>query len=113
MFILAKPLRSGSGSTTITAEDMQNLQKPYAAAFAGKQELQDLKDRWGFNAQKLMQEKGLEPVGATYMLVGGNLKSALDNAAMTAQAGVNKVSSCNLPKSDRSWGRIFFFRNRS
>jgi len=50
-----------------------------------------LKDRWGFNAQKLLEMKGLQPVAATFMLVGGNLQSAVANAMMTTQAGVNKV----------------------
>lgn len=77
---------------TVNNEDLQALQKDYPAAFEGKQELQDLKDRWGFNAQKFMDSKGLKPVGVTYMLVGGTLKSTVDNMGMTVQATVNKVS---------------------
>jgi phosphatidylethanolamine-binding protein len=66
------------------------LQKDYPA-FEGTQNTQDLKDRWAFNAQHLLTKKNLEVVATTYMLVGGTLASAVDNVAMTAQAGVNKV----------------------
>jgi len=87
VFILARPQ---SGSVTIEMSDLQDLQKQYPA-FEGTQVEQDLKDRWGFNAQRLIETKNLEVIAATYMLVGGTLKSTLDNAAMTAQAGLNKV----------------------
>ena len=72
----------------ITPEDLRALQEqePYPAAFEGKQEVQDLKDRWGFNAQKLIEKKGLKVEGVTFMRVGGNLKSAVANMAMTGQA---------------------------
>jgi hypothetical protein len=76
---------------TVSAEDFQVLQKDYSAAFEGPQDLQDLKDRWGFNAQKFLDSKQLEPVAVNFMLVGGTLKSTADNIAMTAQASVNKV----------------------
>jgi len=89
VFILAKS--PGESSVNVTAEDLNELQKQYGAAFDGKQELQDLKDRWGFNAQQLLEKKNLTVEAATYMFVGGTLKSAVDNVAMTAQASVNKV----------------------
>ena len=54
--------------------------------------MQDLKDRWGFNAQKLIEEKGLRVEAASFMRVGGSLKSAVANAGMMAQAVVDKVS---------------------
>jgi len=89
VFILCRP-RESSGTGIVTKEDLQALQKDYPT-FEGSQESQDLKDRWGFNAQKLLEQKDLKVEAATYMLVGGTLKSAVDNIAMTAQAGVNKV----------------------
>ena len=72
--------------------DFENLQKPYVAAVHGKQEAQDLKDRWGFDAQKLVEGKGLRVEAASFMRVGGDLKSAGANAGMMAQAVVDKVS---------------------
>jgi len=90
VFILARP--EGSEKVTVSNKDFQVLQKDYPAAFEGKQDLQDLKDRWGFNAQKFMDNKGLKPVAVTYMLVGGTLKSTVDNMAMTGQAVVDKIS---------------------
>lgn len=72
--------------------DFENLQKLYVAAVHGKQEAQDLKDRWGFDAQKLVEGKGLRVEAASFMRVGGNLKSAGANAGMMAQAVVDKVS---------------------
>jgi phosphatidylethanolamine-binding protein len=50
-----------------------------------------LKDRWGFNAQKFLEEKNLKVEAVTFMLVGGTLKSLVDNLSMTAQAAGNKV----------------------
>jgi hypothetical protein len=35
--------------------------------------------------------KGLKSEAATFMYVGGTLKSAADNIALTAQAGMHKV----------------------
>jgi hypothetical protein len=77
---------------------LQDLQKQYPT-FEGTQATQDLKDRWGFNAQRLIETKNLEVVAATYMLVGGTLKSTVDNVAMTAQAGLNKVGNLSVVKS--------------
>jgi hypothetical protein len=89
VFIVAS---SPSGPVHFSPTDFENLQKPYVAAVHGKQEAQDLKDRWGFDAQKLMEEKGLRVEAASFMRVGGNLKSAVANAGMMAQAAVDKVS---------------------
>ncbi|CAI6282642.1 unnamed protein product [Periconia digitata] len=90
VFIVA---RAPSGDVTITPEDLRALQEPYKAAVAGKQgEVQDLKDRWGFNALELIEKKGLKIEGVSYMRVGGSLKSAGANAAMMGQAVVDKVS---------------------
>jgi hypothetical protein len=90
VFILAR----GASKIEISADELRELQKPYVAAMAGNQgEAQDLKDRWGFNAQKLVEMKGLEVVGVTFMRVGGNLKSAGANMAMMSEAMANKVSS--------------------
>ncbi|KAF2994798.1 hypothetical protein E8E13_001199 [Curvularia kusanoi] len=47
----------------ISPTDLRDLQEPYTAAVAGKQEVQDLKDRWGFNAQRLLEEKGCKVLG--------------------------------------------------
>jgi hypothetical protein len=60
---------------------------------AGNQESQDIKDRWGFNAQKLIESKGLEIKAVTFMRVGGTLKSAAETTGMMAQGMVNKVRS--------------------
>lgn len=88
VFIVA----SASSKVDITAEDLRALQEPYKAAVAGKQgEVQDLKDRWGFSAQRLIEEKGLKIEGVSYMRVAGTLKSAGANAAMMGQAVVDKV----------------------
>lgn len=88
VFILA---RAGE-KIAVTPEDLRELQQPYMAAVAGKQgEVQDLKDRWGFNAQKLVEKKGLEVQAVTFMRVGGNLKSAGANMGMMGQAMVEKV----------------------
>lgn len=88
VFIVA----SGSGPIEITPEDLRELQKPYVAAIAGKQgEVQDLVDRWGFNAQKLIEKKGLRVMAANFMLVHGTLGSAATNAGLMGQAAVNKV----------------------
>jgi len=91
VFVLSR--KSGPGSSTVAVgnEDLQKLQKDYSAALEGPQNLQDLKDRWGFNAQKFMDGKGLKVETATFMKVGGTLKSTIDNMGMTAQAGVNKI----------------------
>lgn len=93
IFILARP-SSGSGKVEITAPELRELQKPYPAAMSGKQqaEVQDLKDRWGFNAYQFIKNKDLHVEAAIYMRVGGTLKSAATNMGLTGQAVVNKVS---------------------
>jgi hypothetical protein len=97
-YLYARPHRyvfivaSSPSPVQFSSTDFENLQKPYVAAVHGKQEAQDLKDRWGFNAQKLVEEKGLRVEAASFMRVGGNLKSAVANAGMMAQAAVDKVS---------------------
>jgi len=90
VFILARP-QTGGSKVTVSNEDLQKLQKNYSAAFEGSQNVQDLKDRWGFNAQKFLDEKNLKVEAVTFMLVGGTLKSAVDNVSMTAQAMAHKV----------------------
>jgi hypothetical protein len=88
VFILAR----GSGKVDVTPEDLRELQKPYVAAVAGKQgEVQDLKDRWGFNASAFLEKKELTVVAVNFMKVGGTLKSAGANLALMGQAAVNKV----------------------
>lgn len=68
------------------------MQKEWVAAAQGKQgEMQDLKDRWGFKAQRLIEEKGLEVLAVNFMRVGGTVESSLANAAMMGQAVVDKV----------------------
>jgi hypothetical protein len=52
---------------------------------------QDIIDRMKFNTQEFIDKNGLEVVGATYMMIEGNLKSAAANAGLTAQAMANKV----------------------
>ncbi|KAJ4289621.1 hypothetical protein N0V90_010950 [Kalmusia sp. IMI 367209] len=94
VFILARVSTSGaSGQLSVSAEDLQKLQEPYAAAFKGAQreDVQDLKDRWGFNAQKFFEMKSLKIEAATFMLVGGTLKSAAANLMMSGQAIVDKA----------------------
>lgn len=87
VFILAR----APGNVTVSAADLRELQKPYVAAVSGKQEIQDLKDRWGFNAQKLLEMKGCEVVAVTFVRVQGTLKSAAANAAMMGQTAMNTV----------------------
>ncbi len=88
VFIVA----SASEQVSVTPEDLQELQTAYVAAISGKQgEVQDLKDRWGFNAQKLIEKKGLKVEAANFMRVQGTLKSAATNAGLMGQAAVNKV----------------------
>jgi phosphatidylethanolamine-binding protein len=94
VFILSRPTAS-SGKVTIEKEDLQELQKEFST-FDGSQESQDLKDRWGFNAQKLLEQKQLKVEAITYMLVDGTLKSAADNMVMTIQAGLNKVNGLSI-----------------
>tara|TARA_R110002003_G_scaffold351_22_gene19062 strand:+ start:6283 stop:6723 length:441 start_codon:yes stop_codon:yes gene_type:complete len=89
VFILAR----SSGPVDITSEDLRDLQRPYAAAMSGNQDAQDIKDRWGFNAQKLLEQKGLDVVGVNFMRVGGTLRSAAANMGMMAQGMANKVRS--------------------
>jgi hypothetical protein len=87
VFIVA----SASGQVNVTADDLRELQKPYVAAAAGKQEVQDIKDRWGFNAQKLVEMKGLKVEAVNFMRVGGTMKSAVETTGMMATGMANKV----------------------
>jgi hypothetical protein len=88
VFILAR----GSSKVEIRPEDLREMQKEWVAAVKGRQgEMQDLKDRWGFNAQRLCEEKGLEVLAVTFMRVGGTVESGLANAVMMGQAVVDKV----------------------
>lgn len=88
VFILAR----ASEKIGVTPEDLRELQEPYVAAIAGKQgEIQDIKDRWGFNAQKLIEKKGLKVEAVTVMRVGGTAKSAAANMAMMGQGMLDKV----------------------
>jgi hypothetical protein len=89
VFILA----SSSSPVHITSDDLRDLQKPYAAAMAGDQDAQDIKDRWGFDARTLIEMKGLRIQAVTFMRVGGTLKSAVANAGMMAEGVVNKAKS--------------------
>lgn len=87
VFIVAR----ASGSVEVTKDDLRELQKPYVAAMAGSQESQDIKDRWGFNVQELMEMKGLKIEAATFIKVGGTMKSAMETSGMMAQGISNKV----------------------
>ncbi|KAI4927268.1 uncharacterized protein J4E92_006435 [Alternaria infectoria] len=88
IFILAH----GSDKIEVRPEDLREMQKQYTAAVQGKQgEMQDLKDRWGFNAWKLCEEKGLEVLAVNFMRVAGTLESSVANAGMMAHAVGDKV----------------------
>ncbi|KAH6868768.1 phosphatidylethanolamine-binding protein [Alternaria rosae] len=88
IFILAR----ASSKIEVRPEDLREMQKGYVAAVQGKQgEMQDLKDRWGFNARRLCEEKGLEVLGCSFMRVGGTIESSVANAGMMAQAVGDKV----------------------
>ncbi|KAJ0120709.1 carboxypeptidase y inhibitor [Diaporthe amygdali] len=91
-FILARP-SAASGKVEINPDDLRELQKAYPAALSGKQqpEVQDLKDRWGFNAYQLIKNKDLQVEAATFMKVGGTLKSTAANIGLTGEAVVNKI----------------------
>jgi hypothetical protein len=84
---------SASSHVEITSENLRELQKPYVAAAAGKQEVQDIKDRWGFNVQKLVEMKGLKIEAVNFMRVGGTLKSAVETTGMMATGLANKGRS--------------------
>ncbi|KAI8931785.1 hypothetical protein NX059_011422 [Plenodomus lindquistii] len=88
VFILAR----ASEKIAVTPQDLRDLQEPFVAALAGRNgEVQDLKDRWGFDAQRLIEKKGLKVEAVTFMRVGGNLKSAGANVGMMGRAVVDKV----------------------
>lgn len=90
IFILAR----AASKIAVTPQDLRELQKPYVAAMAGKQsEVQDLKDRWGFNAQMLIEKKGLKVEAVTFMRVEGTAKSAVANMGLMGQALIDKVSA--------------------
>lgn len=93
IFILARP-STGSEKLDITPAQLRELQRPYPMAMSGNQkpDVQDLKDRWGFNAYQLIKDHSLNIEAVTYMRVGGTLKSAATNVGLTGQAMVNKVS---------------------
>jgi Icc-related predicted phosphoesterase len=84
--------RFQTSGVEVTADDLRELQKPYVAAVAGNQDVQDIKDRWGFNAQELMKMKDLKVEAVTFMRVGGTLKSGAETTGMMMQGAVNKVS---------------------
>lgn len=98
VFILA----SNPGNVEITKDDLRELQKPYVAAMAGNQASQDIKDRWGFSAQKLVEMKGMKVEAVTCMRVAGTLKSGAANAGMMAQGMANKVRHSLRVMSDTS-----------
>lgn len=52
---------------------------------------QDIIDRMKFDTQHFIERNGLEVVAATYMLVEGNLKSAVKSVGLTAQGLGDKV----------------------
>lgn len=52
---------------------------------------QDMIDRWKFNTQQFMDRNDLEVVGATYMLVEGDLRSGMANMGLAAEAIANKA----------------------
>jgi hypothetical protein len=87
------------------------MQEQYVAAAKGKEgEMQDLKDRWGFNVMQLCEEKGLEVLACNFMRVGGTVESSMVNAGLMAQAVVDKVCSsaefgcgCLLTKDVGHW----------
>jgi len=88
VFILAR----ASSKIEVRPEDLREMQNQYPAAVQGKQgEMQDLKDRWGFNAWRLCEEKGLEVLAVNFMRVAGTLESSVANAGMMAQAVGDKV----------------------
>lgn len=44
-----------------------------------------------FNTQHFIEQNHMEVVAATFMLVEGNLKSAVENATLTATAVAHKI----------------------
>jgi hypothetical protein len=96
-YLYARPHRyvfivaSSPTPVTITNDEMRELQKPYAVAMAGNQDAQDIKDRWGFDARKLIEMKGLKIEAVNFMRVGGTVKSAAAHTGMLAQGMANKV----------------------
>jgi hypothetical protein len=88
IFVLAR------SPTTIQVrpEDLREMQKKWVVAAQGKQTaMQDLKDRWGFDVMRLVEDKGLEVLGVNFMRVGGTLESSVANVGMMAEAAVDGV----------------------
>ena len=93
IFILARSL----STLDVQPQDLQDMQKEYVAAVQGKQtDVQDLKDRWGFNAQRLIEEKGLEVLGVNFMRVAGTVESAVVNAGLMGQAVGDKIGRAHV-----------------
>jgi hypothetical protein len=58
---------------------------------SSKKSHEDVKDRAGFNVDDYIKGKGMEVVGITFMKVGPNLSSMVENAKLSGEAIVNKV----------------------
>jgi phosphatidylethanolamine-binding protein len=76
IFILCQPIFN-SGTLKVTADDLKAIQQHYPT-FDESKTTQELKDRGGFNVQKLIEKKHLKVVAATYMFVAGTWKNAPD-----------------------------------
>lgn len=86
VFILCK---TPSGST-ITSSDYVSKHQELSAEFPGIH--QDLKDRMGFDAAKLIDDKGLQIVAVNYMLVAGNVYSVVENMKLGGASVLHKVT---------------------
>jgi hypothetical protein len=90
IFILARA--PAEQKVDVRPEDLQAIQQRFVAAVTGKQEeVQDLKDRWGFDTSAFVEKFGLEVLGVNFMRVAGTAKSAVANAGMMGEAVGNMV----------------------
>lgn len=84
--------RDRNSSTTSAKIDPDSLRSEYEGkpGELGKP-TQDIIDRMGFNTERFLMKNNLDAIAATFMFVEGNLKSGMDNAALTATAMANKA----------------------
>jgi hypothetical protein len=90
IFILARA--RAEEKVDVRPEDLQAIQQRFVAAVTGKQDqVQDLKDRWGFDTQAFLENFGLDVLGVNFMRVAGTARSAVANAGMMGEAAANLV----------------------
>ncbi|KAF1835208.1 PEBP-like protein [Decorospora gaudefroyi] len=90
VFILARP--ASNSKVEVRPEDLRAMQTAFPMAVSGTQgAAQDLKDRWGFDAGRLCEEKGLRVLGVNFMRVEGTRESLQANLGLMGEAAVDKA----------------------